>query len=164
MAEIIEDILSQEEDTQKGKYLIFFIGNEEYGIEIRYVTEIIGIQSITPIPELPQYVKGVINLRGKIIPVMDVRLRFRKAEREYDERTCIIVIEIKDISIGLVIDRVSEVVDIADSEITPPPNVGSGFHHKYIQGIGKVENGVKLLLDCDKLLNDDEIDIINEAI
>lgn len=163
MAEVMEDMLVQEEDTQKGKYLIFFIGNEEYGIEIKYVTEIIGIQSITPIPELPQYVKGVINLRGKIIPVMDVRLRFRKEERKYDERTCIIVIEIRDISIGLVIDRVSEVVDIADNEIAPPPKIGSGFSHKYIQGIGKLENSVKLLLDCDKLLNDEEIETISEA-
>lgn len=165
MSEIIEDInLREDEDTQKGKYLIFTIGSEEYGIEIKHVTEIIGIQTITPVPELAAYVKGVINLRGKIIPVIDVRLRFKKEERSYDDRTCIIVVEIGDISVGLIIDRVSEVIKINDGDIAPPPRISSGFNHKYIQGVGKAENGVKLLLDCGRLLNDDEIESIAEAI
>ena len=158
MSEKQTDLMEMEEDTQKGKFLIFSLGKEDYGIEIMYVTEIIGIQSITEVPELPAYIRGIINLRGKIIPVMDVRLRFGKPEREYDERTCVIVIDIKDVSVGLIVDRVSEVLNIAESEIVPPPQLDKDYQHKYIKGIGKVERDVKLLLDCGKMLNDDEID------
>lgn len=156
-----EMFIDMEEDTQKGKYLVFTIGSEDYGIEIKYVIEIIGIQAITPIPELSEYVRGVINLRGKIIPVIDVRLRFKKEPREFDDRTCIIIVEIKDISVGLIIDRVSEVVVIPDEEIAPPPEINKSFHNKYIKGIGKVGNSVKLVLDCEKLLSEDEIESLN---
>ncbi|SMC97882.1 chemotaxis protein CheW [Sporomusa malonica] len=144
-----------DEDTQKGKFLTFSLGNEYYGLEISYVTEIIGIQPITEIPELPDYVKGIVNLRGKIVPVMDVRLRFKKPFREYNDRTCIIVIDIKDISIGLIVDSVSEVLTIPDNNIVPPPDMKAA-QNKYIKGIGKVESEIKLLLDCEKLLTDDE--------
>jgi purine-binding chemotaxis protein CheW len=154
---VVQELLDQEEDTQKGKYLTFSLGNEFYGIEIKYVTEIIGVQPITEIPELPEYIRGIINLRGKIIPVMDVRLRFKKLFREYNDRTCVIVVDIKDISIGLIIDSVSEVLSIPDEEIVPPPDIHKSGN-KYIKGIGKVGNDVKLMLDCDKLLNDDDID------
>ena len=149
------ELLEQEEDTQKGKFLTFTLGSETYGIEIRYVTEIIGLQPITEIPELPAYIRGIINLRGKIIPVMDVRLRFRKAFREYNDRTCVIVVDMRDISIGLVVDGVSEVIAIPDTEIVAPPEV-SRQSNKYIKGIGKVGGTVKLILDCDKLLSEDE--------
>ncbi len=157
-----DEMLFADEDTQKGKYLIFTIGDENYGIEIKYVTEIIGIQNITEVPDMPSHIKGVINLRGKIIPVMDVRLRFGKNVRAYDDRTCIIVIEIDSITIGLIIDRVSEVVVIPDDMLLPPPNIGQGFHHKYIKGIGKLGEEVKLILDCHKLLNDDELALVAE--
>lgn len=153
----------EEEDTMKNKYLTFALGKEDYGVEIRFVTEIIGIQEITEVPELPEYVKGIINLRGKIIPVMDVRLRFKKEPKEYNDRTCIIVIDVKDISIGLIIDRVEEVLTIPENEVVPPPHLDHEFHHKYIKGIGKVDNHVKLLVDCDKLLSDDEIESLNEV-
>ena len=149
------------EDTQKGKFLTFSIGQESYGFEIKHVTEIIGIQEITEVPELPNYVKGIINLRGKIIPVMDVRLRFKKEPREYNDRTCIVVIDIRDISIGLIVDQVAEVVVIASENIVPPPAIKTGFHNRYIKGIGKVGSEVKLLLDCDKLLTDEEIDTLS---
>jgi purine-binding chemotaxis protein CheW len=156
MSEVTNDILvDQEEDTQKGKFLTFILGNESYGLEIKFVTEIIGIQAITVVPELPDYIKGIINLRGKIIPVMDVRLRFKKPEIEYNDRTCVIVIEIRGVSIGMIVDSVSEVLVIPDSEIVQPPEMGKGSN-KYIKGIGKVDNEVKLLLDCVKLLNDEE--------
>lgn len=158
MAKEMEEALQVEEDTQKDKYLTFFLGKEDYGIEIRFVTEIIGIQAITEVPELPDYVKGIINLRGKIIPVMDVRLRFKKESREYNDRTCVIVIDIREISIGLIVDTVSEVLSIAEQDIVPPPELSKGFHNRYIKGIGKVGNEVKLLLDCDKLLNDYEVE------
>lgn len=159
----VQELLEQEEDTQKGKFLTFFIGNEVYGIEIRYVTEIIGIQPITEIPELPEYIRGIVNLRGKIIPVMDVRLRFKKPFREYNDRTCVIVVDIKDVSIGLIVDSVAEVLSIPDAEIVPPPDVSKGGN-KYIKGIGKVGNEVKLLLDCNKLLNEDEVDSISNIV
>lgn len=156
MAEtIIQDELEQEEDTQKDKFLTFILGNESYGIEIKYVTEIIGIQPITEIPELPAYIKGIINLRGKIIPVMDVRLRFKKLNRDYNDRTCVIVIDIKDISIGLIVDSVAEVTSIPDVDIVSPPDINRSGN-KYIKGIGKVGSEVKLILDCDKLLNEED--------
>lgn len=160
---VLDEIVETAEDTQKGKFLTFSIGKEAYGFEIKYVTEIIGIQEITEVPELPNYVKGIINLRGKIIPVMDVRLRFKKEAREYNDRTCIVVIDIHDISVGLIVDHVAEVVVITPENIVPPPAIKTGFHNRYIKGIGKVGNEVKLLLDCDKLLNDDEIDTLSGA-
>ncbi len=162
MSEIIEEAIELEEDTQKGKFLTFTLGKEEYGIEICYVTEIIGIQAITEIPELPDYVRGIINLRGKIIPVIDVRLRFRKEPVEYNDRTCIIVIDIKEISVGLIVDTVSEVLSIQEENIVPPPEIKTGFHNRYIKGIGKADNSVKLLLDCEKLLNDDELESLGD--
>mgnify|MGYP000971014982 FL=1 len=103
---------------------------------------------------------GIINLRGKIIPVMDVRLRFKKELLEYNDRTCIIVIQIEDISVGLIVDGVSEVIDIPDCEIVEPPEI-SKIKNKFIKGIGKVQNDVKLLLDCDKLLNNENADSLS---
>lgn len=162
MAEMAEEV-EQIEDTQKGKFLTFALGEEQYGIEIKYVIEIIGIQVITQVPELPPYVKGIINLRGRIIPVMDVRLRFKKEAREYTDRTCVIVIDIRDISIGLIVDTVLEVLDIPEESIVAPPDVHKGFHNKYIKGIGKVGNEVKLLLNCDRLISDEETAILHEV-
>jgi purine-binding chemotaxis protein CheW len=164
MTEMHEGISEQEEDTQKGKYLTFTVGKEVYGLEIKFVTEIIGIQEITQVPELPEYVKGIINLRGKIIPVMDVRLKFKKELRQYDDRTCIVVIDINGSPIGLIVDRVSEVLSIPEQDIVPLPEIERGAKQKYVNGIGKVGNDVKLLLDCEKLLKEDEMpdmDIIN---
>ncbi|MBU3215145.1 chemotaxis protein CheW [Clostridium estertheticum] len=164
MAEILEEIMETAEDTQRGKFLTFSVGKESYGIEIKFVTEIIGIQEITEVPELPDYVKGIINLRGKIIPVIDVRLRFRKEPKDYNDRTCIVVINIKETVVGLIVDNVAEVINIDDSNIVPPPQMKTGFHNRYVRGIGKVGNEVKLLLDCDKLLNDEELDKIIETV
>ncbi len=164
MEEILEEIMEESEDTQKGKFLTFSVGKEAYGIEIKHVTEIIGIQEVTEVPELPNYVKGIINLRGKIIPVIDVRLRFKKDSKEYNDRTCIVVIDIKEVSVGLIVDNVAEVINIEEDNIVPPPDVKTGFHNRYVRGIGKIGNEVKLLLDCDKLLNDDEFEGINSVI
>lgn len=154
----------EEEDTLKGKYLTFSLGKEAYGIEVRYVTEIIGIQSITVLPELPDYIRGIINLRGKIIPVMDVRLRFKKEFREYNERTCIIVVDMEAVSVGLIVDSVSEVLTIEQENIVEPPNLGKDPQNRYIKNIGKVGNDVKLLLDCEKMFSEDEIKEIKQAI
>lgn len=156
-----QEQMEEEEDTQKGKYLTFSIGNEFYGLEICYVTEIIGLQPITEVPELPEYIRGIINLRGKIIPVMDVRLRFKKSFREYNDRTCIIVVDIQDICVGLIVDAVSEVLSIKDEDIVPPQEL-KAVKNRYIKGIGKVSNEVKLLLDCTKLLHDQELETLTQ--
>jgi purine-binding chemotaxis protein CheW len=164
MAGIIENTIELEEDTQKGRFLTFSIEKESYGIEIKYVTEIIGIQEITEIPELPKFVKGIINLRGKIIPIMDVRIRFNKEPKDYNDRTCVIVVDIKDLSIGIVVDSVSEVISIPEQDIVEPPQISKGFNNRYIKRIGKVGNDVKLLIDCEKLLTDDEHYGLNDAL
>ncbi len=140
------------EDTQRDKYLTFHLANEDYGIEIRFVTEIIGIQKITSIPNMANFIKGVINLRGKVIPVMDVRARFGLSSRNYDERTCVIVVNVSEQDIGLVVDRVNEVVDIPAAQVEPSPLSSQSQSARYIRGIGKVGNSVKILLDAEKLL------------
>jgi purine-binding chemotaxis protein CheW len=163
MADVLDNVTDfEEEDTQKDRYLTFNLGSECYGIEIKYVTEIIGIQAITPIPELPEFVKGIINLRGKIIPVIDVRIRFKKEAREYNDRTCVIVVDIKDLSIGLIVDSVAEVLTIPEQDIVDPPQMNKGTNNKYINKIGKAGNSVKLLLDCEKLLTDNDLECLSE--
>jgi purine-binding chemotaxis protein CheW len=162
MAEMQGEMLEMMEDTQKDRYLTFDIGKEAYGIEIIYVTEIIGFQPITEVPDLPGYIKGIINLRGKIIPVMDVRLRFKKPPLEYNDRTCVIVIDIQDLSVGLIVDAVAEVMDIPEQDIVPPPQLNREHQNKFIKAIGKVGNEVKLLIDCNKLLSDDELEVLND--
>jgi len=150
-----EDLLEEDdEDTQEDKFLTFVLSREEFGIEIRYVMEIIGMQNITEVPDVPRYIKGVINLRGKIIPVMDVRLRFEMEERAYDERTCIIVICIDEQSVGLIVDRVSEVLDIPKSDIEPPPKGKRGENSRFIQGVGKAGEHVIIILNAHQLLFD----------
>ncbi|MBU2699977.1 purine-binding chemotaxis protein CheW [Sporomusaceae bacterium BoRhaA] len=161
MAEVVGNDLELD-DTQKDKFLTFSLGSEVYGIEIRFVTEIIGMQSVTEVPDLPGYVKGIINLRGKIIPVIDVRLRFKKMPREYDSRTCIIVIEIKEVAVGLIVDTVAEVLSIPEQDLASPPKINSSYHQRFTQAIGKVGNDIKLILDCDRLLSDDEMAKLKE--
>ncbi len=151
---MIEDDLYDEddEDTQKDKYLTFHLGKEIYGIEIIHVIEIVGIQKITEVPDMPDFVKGVVNLRGQIIPVMDVRTRFRMEPRQYDERTCLIVVQINDTTIGLVVDTVNEVIDIPEENLSLPPRIGEGRCSRYIKGMGKTTDDVKIILDINKLL------------
>lgn len=142
------------------KYLIFSIENEDYGIDISSIVEIIGIQKITTVPEMPSYIMGIINLRGKIIPVMDLRLRFGKKFKEYNDRTCTIIVEVQDISMGLIVDNVNEVMDISDKDIVPVPDRKAGFHNRFIKNIGKVGENIKLLIDCDKIFTENEIEAI----
>lgn len=154
-AELPDDDYVDEEDTLEGKFLVFTQGNEAYGIEIRYVTEIIGIQKIAEVPDMPAHIKGVINLRGKVIPVMDMYLRFGMAQRPYDDRTCIVVVSIDEKPVGLIVDRVSEVLTIPASEIEPAPQVRKGQSSRFIQGMGKVGEEVKILLNVGRLLFDE---------
>jgi len=153
----------QQEDTQEGKFLTFSLGEEEYGIEIRHVTEIIGIQNITDLPDMPDFVKGVINLRGKVIPVIDVRLRFGMAERAYDERTCIVVVNIAGTAVGLIVDSVSEVINIPAGDIELPPRVKKGESSRFIKGLGKVGEKVKILLAVERLIYVENLEPIKEA-
>lgn len=149
---------------KSGKYLTFSLNSEEYGIDILSLKEIIGITTITPIPKTPEYVKGVINLREKVIPIIDLRLKFDMPEETYTDRTCIIVIEAvlksenpdqstqKDI--GVVVDHVSEVMHIKQENIEPAPSFGGSVKADYIMGMAKVEGGVKILLDINQVLSD----------
>lgn len=162
IANIVEEEL-MEEDTQRGKYLTFVLEDETYGIGIEHVTEIIGILPITEVPELPEFIKGIINLRGRIIPVMDMRIRFKMPYEDYNERTCIVVVDMQEHAVGLIVDSVSEVINIADHDIVEQPVLGIGSGNQYIRGIGKVGSDVKLLLDCDKLLTYSEISTLAEV-
>ena len=150
-----------------GKYLTFSIENEEYGIGILKVKEIIGMMAITSVPRTPDFVKGVINLRGKVIPVVDLRLKFSMESIPYTERTCIIVVEIEGeaatVLIGIVVDSVSEVLNIKEDEIEDTPAFGTSLNTEYILGMAKMEGGVKILLDIDKVLNADEVSMLENA-
>jgi purine-binding chemotaxis protein CheW len=152
---------------KEGKYLTFSLNNEEYGISIIKIKEIIGMMPITSVPQTPDFVKGVINLRGKVIPVVDLRLRFGMESIEYTERTCIIVVEIEGptgmVMIGTVVDAVSEVLNIKAEEMEETPTFGTKLNTDYILGMAKIEGGVKILLDIDQVLSNEELNRLEEA-
>ncbi len=152
---------------KEGKYLTFAMAGEEYGISILKVKEIIGIMAITPVPQTPGYVKGVINLRGKVIPVIDLRLKFEIEAADYTERTCIIVVEItsdeRKILMGIIVDSVSEVLNIKTGEIADTPTFGARMDTAYILGMAKMGGGVKILLDIDRVLSNREISDVDDA-
>lgn len=136
------------EDEMRGKYLTFRVREGEYGIEISYISEIIGVQESTRVPNTYNYVKGIINLRGTIVPIIDMRLRFGFEEREYTDRTCIIVLSMDDVSIGLIVDEVQDVANIDEDSIQPPPKSHGGVEErKFIKAIGMFGGSVKQLLD-----------------
>lgn len=152
---------------REGKYLTFSLVDEEYGIGILKVKEIIGMMPFTPVPRTPYYIKGVINLRGKVIPVIDLRLKFGMDEAEYNERTCIVVVEVsqgdRDLQMGVVVDSVSEVLNVQASEIEDTPDFGdSSMDTKYIIGMAKTQEGVKILMDIDKVLNADDLNVLSQ--
>lgn len=159
-----EDIdLEDEEDSMKNLYLTFRVGEEDFGIEIVYVTEIVGMQNITEVPDMPEFVKGVINLRGQVIPVIDVRRRFKLDHREYDDRTCVIVVNVNNAITGLIVDTVNEVINIPENQICPPPKVTDKGEQKYIHGMGKINEDVKILLDVERLFWDSELEELAAA-
>ena len=169
MSELTE-IMDQAVKTiaeMEGKYFTFTLADEEYGIGILKIKEIIGMMPITTVPQTPEFVKGVINLRGKVIPVMDLRLRFGMEAIDYNDRTCIIVVEIEGaagtIQIGLVVDTVSEVLNINSEDIEKAPTFGAKLNTDYILGMAKMEGGVKILLDIDQVISEEEIGMIEEA-
>lgn len=150
-----------------GKYLTFNLAEEDYGIAILKVKEIIGMMPVTQVPKTPDFIKGVVNLRGKVIPVTDLRLKFGLQEIDYTDRTCIIVIEINGqngtILVGIVVDAVSEVLNIKAEEIEPSPTFGAQLNTSFILGLAKMEDGVKILLDIDEVLNTDSITMLQEV-
>ena len=152
---------------REGKYLTFSLAGEEYGIGILKIKEIIGMMPITTVPQTPEFVKGVINLRGKVIPVMDLRLRFGMKEIDYTERTCIIVVEIEGqtgtVQMGIVVDSVSEVLNVKGEDIEKTPTFGAKLNTDYIHGMAKLEGGVKILLDIDKVLCSQEVALLEKA-
>ena len=163
MEGLVLDAEELEEDVRQGKFMTFRVGSDVFGIELKYVNEIIQRQPVAPIPEVEHFNRGLINLRGKIIPVIDVADRFGKEPFAYNDRTCIIVIEVKNVEVGLIIETIAEVVSIEDEDILPPPNVSKGSTQgKFIHGIGKVGDTVKLLLDPVKLLSDDSLDFADK--
>jgi purine-binding chemotaxis protein CheW len=146
---------------KEGKYLTFSLAGEEYGIEITKIREIIGMMPITTVPQTPDSIKGVINLRGKVIPVVDLRLRFGMDEVDYTEKTCILVAELAgqagNILMGVVVDTVSEVLSVKAEDIEDAPAFGTKLDTDYIRGMAKIEAGVKILLDIDKVLSQEEL-------
>ena len=148
-------------DVRAGKYLTFQLANEEFGIRVLKVREIMGIQDITAVPQTPAHIKGVINLRGKVVPVVDLRLKFELAAAEYTQRTCIIVTQVQGDSgsmmMGIVVDGVSEVLNLTASEIEDTPDFGESVGGGYLLGMAKAKGRVKILLDIDKVLSTQEL-------
>ncbi|GMT42412.1 MAG: chemotaxis protein CheW [bacterium] len=159
----VRNIDFTDSDGKEGKYLTFILGKEEYGLEILKVREIISVMEITEVPQVPPFIKGVINLRGKVIPVIDLRLKFDMPPIDYTRETCIIVVNVSDLLLGIVVDTVAEVLDIGEKEIDPPPSFGTTVKTDFILGMGKIKGKVKILLDIDKVLSVDELDIVAQA-
>jgi len=153
--------------VREGKYLTFNMNDEEYGIGILKIKEINGMMPITTVPQTPEFVKGVINLRGKVIPVIDLRLRFGVDAIDYTERTCIIVVEIEGtagtVQIGIVVDSVSEVLNIKGEDVEETPTFGTKLDTDYILGMAKMEGGVKILLDIDRVLSSDDLSSLRKV-
>ncbi|MEJ2032162.1 MAG: chemotaxis protein CheW [Deltaproteobacteria bacterium] len=158
--------LEDEGRKLEGKYLTFALGKEEYGIGILKVREIIGLMEITAVPHTPLYIKGVINLRGRVIPVVDLRVKFDMPEKEFDERTCIIVVEVQGssgaIQVGMLVDSVSEVLNIGENEIEPPPAFGGSTDTGNIMGMAKVKGEVKILLDIERVIGKVALEKLSE--
>lgn len=160
---LLEEEDLTDEDMQNGRYLTFLVGQEAYAIEIQAVEEIVGLQKISDLPDAPAYVKGVINLRGSIIPVIDMCIRLKKPPVDYDDRTCIIIINVFGVQAGLIVGNVSEVVSIPDENVSLPPDSHTGYQNRYIKGVGKYNGEIKLLLDCERLFSDEELKSFDHA-
>jgi purine-binding chemotaxis protein CheW len=165
-------VASIEKETQSsvlrgGKYLTFTLADEDYGISIKKTREIIGMMPVTKVPQTNAYVKGVINLRGKVIPVIDLRRRFGLEEIEHTDRTCIVIVEVVGrqaaVQMGIIVDSVSEVLNIQEDDVEPPPDLSAGNRTRYILGMAKTEESVKILIDIDKVLGEAEVKELERA-
>ncbi|MEQ8900760.1 MAG: chemotaxis protein CheW [Roseovarius sp.] len=151
------EVQAEPSDSIETMYLTFPVGAELYGVSIGLVTEIVGLQKIMHVPDVPPYIKGVINLRGKVIPLMDVRLRFGMAEKEYDDRTVVIVLQVNDAPVGLVVDGVNEVLDIPDNQVDRANGFSGSNSRNLVMGLGRLEDRVAILLDVNQLLEAGEV-------
>uniref|UniRef100_A0A7C5ZCT2 Purine-binding chemotaxis protein CheW n=1 Tax=Caldicellulosiruptor owensensis TaxID=55205 RepID=A0A7C5ZCT2_9FIRM len=154
---MVENFSQEFEDTMKDMYLIFKIDEQNYGIEIKYVIEIIGLMPITYVPNQEEYVKGIINLRGKIIPVIDARMRLLKPQKEYNERTCVIVTSINQFLVGIIVDHVSEVVVIEKEKISPLPQTYEKIEERFFKGVANLNDKLILLVDCETFVRPDRL-------
>lgn len=143
--------------VREGKYLTFSLGTEDYGLQIMRVREILVLLPITVVPQTPEFVRGVINLRGKVIPVIDLRLKFGMTRTEYGRETCIIVVEVDGVHMGVIVDRVQEVVDILEGDIEDSPHFGTKVDTEFILGMGKKAGKVKILLDIEKVIGSEDL-------
>lgn len=155
MSELATMAMQDTADDLNGRFLTFYIGDSVFGLELMHVIEIISVQSATGVPNVPSYIKGIINLRGKIVPVIDVRLKFNQEQRAYDDKTCIIVVVIEEMHVGLIVDRVSEVVTVAQEDLAPPPEMGAGGSAGYLGSVSQVGNRVVLNIDCQRFFRTD---------
>lgn len=153
-----------DEDTLLDKYLIFECDQKLYALEIRYVTEIVAAQPITEVPDLPPSIKGIINLRGKVFPVLDVRIRFNLPSVEFTERTCFIIASMDDSTIGLIVDAVKEVEIISPDQIEHPPKMGDALNSRFVKGIGKSQNNVKIILELKNLLKEGNLQKLESSV
>jgi purine-binding chemotaxis protein CheW len=150
-----EDLLNPDDDISM-KYLTFRIGDQFYGISIENVISIVQVEAATPLPELPYYAKGIINLRGRVVPLIDVNLRFGRPEPEYNDRTCIIIIDIGGVHVGFIVEAVEEVKDVEESQISQPPRFTGGMENRFVTGVYKAKDRMILLLDSKLLFSDEE--------
>ena len=160
----IDLMVEDDEELQENKFLMFKLGSEEYGIDIKRITAIEELPQITTIPDMPNFVKGVINLRGKVIPAVDLRLRFGIEEKEYDDRTCIVIVSVNDNTLGLIVDIVSEVHEIPTEDIGEPPSFNNtSGNEQYIAGLAKKGEEVKIILDVEKIISNEDKAILEQS-
>ncbi|SPF52345.1 CheW protein [Candidatus Sulfopaludibacter sp. SbA4] len=168
MLSMNEPAAASQTDPRAGKYLTFQLANEEFGIRVLKVREIMGLQEITAVPQTPAHVKGVINLRGKVVPVIDLRLKFGMATAEYTQRTCIIVTQVQgesaSVLMGIIVDGVSEVLNLTAAEIEDTPDFGEAVAGQYLLGMAKVKGKVKILLDIDRVLSTQDLHNLNAIV
>ena len=157
----MDGVLAKKEVTE-GKFLTFVLGSEVYGIEILKVREIIKLMDITTVPQTPDYMKGVINLRGKVIPIVDLRSKFSMQEVEHTQETCVIVVEVNQTSIGIIVDSVSEVSNIKSEEIEEAPHLGQDIDTNFILGLGKTKERIVILLDIELVLSSEELEMVEQ--
>jgi purine-binding chemotaxis protein CheW len=165
--ELVAERATSRAEARAGLYLTFVLGSETYGIEILKVQEIIGMMRVTAVPKTPEFVRGVINLRGRVIPVVDLRRKFGMESKGDTDRTCVIVLQVArvegHVTMGIIVDEVAEVVDVAGEQIEPPPTLGAGVRTEFVLGMGKIEDAVVILLDVNRVLSDDEMEVLQEV-
>ena len=159
-----QDDFDDDEDTLDGRFLIFSLGERNYGIEIKYITEIVGLQTITEIPDMPSYIKGVINLRGKVVALIDVRNRFKMTEIGYTEKTCVVILNIHGQLVGLIVDTVREVIKINPNQMEEAPRFSETEGSRFIKALAKVKNDVKILLNTDRIIKEEDANALETVL